>query len=286
MSQVNRRRATLLILVGCCMYAGVCLLGVAAASAKGPQAQSSVVGGIRASLAQWGFTVAIADSRGSLCTGSVISPTRVVTAAHCVGDPSQITVRANSTAAFFGGETRGVVGAAIHPGFNGIYNDIAVLSLSSATTAPPIPLANASDDAAYTPPGNILSVAGFGVRNPLSFGKPKLGVLTAVTVFTTVSGKCRDFVEPATEVCDVGGRFGTAFRGFKRRKVLRGICSGDSGGPLVADTPSGPRLLGVAEAGISPPKRSAFGFVRCGLRGFPGIHIRIAPNLGFIQSQL
>jgi secreted trypsin-like serine protease len=77
-----------------------------------------------------------------------------------------------------------------------------------------------------------------------------------------------------------------AFNGRKRRAVKRGICFGDSGGPLVAATPAGPRLIGVAEGGLAPSKRAAFGFVLCGLNGFPAIHTRVAPNLAFINAQL
>jgi trypsin len=271
--------------LGCCA-AALAVLMPAAAAAKGPTAHSSVVGGRPASLAEWGFTVAITNGTG-LCTGSVISPTRVLTAAHCTASPSQMAVTAGRTSLFGGGgEVLGVSAVAIHPGFDGAFNDLAVLTLSYPTTAPPIALANAADDAAFIRPGAALAVAGFGSRNPLAFGKPKLGFLTTAKVSPTRSRRCLILYEPTTELCDAGGRAGVAFSGRKRRAVRRGICFGDSGGPLVAATPAGLRLIGVAEGGLAPSKRAAFGFVLCGLNGFPAIHTRVAPNLAFINAQL
>lgn len=277
-----RVKAVGLTMVGvllCCATA----VGMAnPAAAHGPRAHKSITGGQAVSPAQWGFTVALVTPR-ELCTGVVIAPLRVLTAAHCARDTVKTTVRANSPFAFFGGETRSVEGAAVAPGYDRRHNDIAVLKLSAPTTATPITLASAADDAAYTPVGNPLSIAGFGRRNPSIFGKPKVGVLTAATTYS-VTG-CRWFLSPATEVCDQGGRIGTAFSARKRRPVMRDTCGGDSGGPLVANTPAGPRLLGILSGGLSL-RRGPFSFIQCGLRGYPSIHVRVAPYLGFIQSQL
>jgi secreted trypsin-like serine protease len=48
-------------------------------------------------------------------------------------------------------------------------------------------------------------------------------------------------------------------------------CIGDSGGPVVANTPAGPRLVGVVSAGPFP----------CGLDA-PSIYARVSSRLGFI----
>jgi hypothetical protein len=55
---------------------------------------------------------------------------------------------------------------------------------------------------------------------------------------------------------------------------------------MVAITPAGSRLVGVAEATAAPSKRSPFGFVHCGLKGYPAIHTRVASWLSFIQGNL
>jgi trypsin len=253
------------------------------AGASEPRARASVIGGSPASLQEWGFTAALVHP-DSLCTGIVLAPTKVLTTAHCVRDPSALVVRTNSTSAFAGGEVSSVAAAAIAPGFaRGFRNDLAMLTLTIPTTAPPIQLADAAEDAAYTRIGAPLSVAGFGNRNPL-LGRQKIGSLITADV------QVRRCPLPAWAICDSGGRAGTAFRRVRgrllRRKVKSAVCSGDSGGPLVARTPAGPRLIGIAEASAGPRKPNPFFFVICGLKGFPSLHSRASSYLEFIQGSL
>jgi secreted trypsin-like serine protease len=266
----------------------VCVIGLlvsfaaAGAVAKAPRAKASVVGGTPASLTDWGFTVAVLTPN-SLCTGSVISPTKVLTAAHCVSNPATMTVRSGSTLAFAGGEVHSVSGAAVNPGWNhGFIGDLAVLTLRTPTSAPAIRLASPAEDSVLTAPGARLSVAGFGARNPAPRRKPKIGVLKTAPAF--VHGFCP---LPTSVMCDAGGKSGlVAIRKVKRKKrkrsIQRTICAGDSGGPMVAATAAGLRQVGVAEATAAPPKHSAFGFVWCGLKGFPAIHTRTASWLSFV----
>ena len=268
----------------------ICVTGLlvsfaaAGAAAKGPRAKASVIGGTPASITDWGFTAAVLTPH-SLCTGSVIAPTKVLTAAHCVASPSTMTVRTGSNLAFAGGEVHSVRAAAINPGWNhGFLGDLAVLTLGTPTSAPSIQLASAAEDPVLTKPGAALAVAGFGARNPAPRRKPKIGVLMTAPVF--IHGFCP---VPTSLMCDAGGKSGLiAVRKIRRKKlrrpIQRTICAGDSGGPMIATTPTGPRLVGVAEATAAPPKRSAFGFVWCGLKGFPALHTRAASWLSFIQG--
>src|SRR3954451_9644422 len=261
---------------------GVLFAGIADAS---PRAGKSVIGGTVANIDQWSFGAAVLTPT-SLCTGTVISPTRVLTAAHCVGNPATMTVRTRSISAFAGGETLRVSAVAFAPGFaHRFENDLAVLTLETPTTATPLQLASAAEDSAYTQPGSPLSEAGFGNRNPLIGGKPKIGLLTQTTV------TARFCPLPVWAICDAGRKVGFAARRIKRkvrrRTVRASVCSGDSGGPLVANTPSGPRLVGTAEASTAPPsKRNPFFFVICGLKGYPSVHTRSSTYSDFIQANL
>jgi secreted trypsin-like serine protease len=270
--------------VALCVSALIAAFAAGAADAS-PRAGKSVIGGAAATIEQWPFAAAVLTPT-TLCTGTVISPTRVLTAGHCVGNPLTMTVRTGSTSAFSGGEALAVSSVVFAPGFaHGFQNDLAILTLKTPTSATPIQLADAAEDAAYTQPGAPLSVAGFGNRNPLIVGKQQIGVLTATNV------AARFCPLPQWAICDSGGKIGFAVRRLrrkvKRRKVKATICSGDSGGPLVANTPAGPRLIGTAEASTAPPsKRNPFFFVICGLKGYPSVHTRSYLYHDFIESNL
>jgi secreted trypsin-like serine protease len=273
--------------VGAVVLCATGLIGLVAggsATAK-PRAHSSIIGGTPASPDQWSFAVAVLTPT-TLCTGTVISPTRVLTAGHCAGNPLTMTVRARSSSAFTGGEALGVSAVTFAPGYaHGFENDLALLPLKSPTTATPILLASAAEDAAYSQPGAPLSIAGFGNRNPLLVGKPRFGLLTATNV------SARFCPLPQWAICDSGSRVGVAFRRIKRKlrrhPVMRSVCQGDSGGPLVANTPAGPRLVGTAEASTAPvSKRNPFFFVICGLKGYPSVHTRSYTYQDFILANL
>jgi secreted trypsin-like serine protease len=270
--------------VAICAIALVGMLAAGVADAS-PRAAKSVIGGTPASVTQWPFAAAVLTPT-TLCTGTVLSSTKILTAGHCVGNPATMTVRTQSPSAFAGGEVHGVSSIAFAPGFAHTFeNDLAILTLSTPTSATPIQIASAAEDAAYTRPGAQLSEAGFGNRNPVIVGKQRIGLLTA----TTVSAKFCPL--PVWAICDAGRRVGVAFRRFrrkvKRRTIRAAVCSGDSGGPLVANTPAGPRLIGTAEASTAPPsKRNPFFFVICGLKGYPSVHTRTSLYGDFIRSNL
>jgi secreted trypsin-like serine protease len=286
-----RRRWAISLLAG--LSALVCLVPVASASVSAHKSVIPVRGRHRvANLRDWGFTVGVRWTQGRIvgtCTGVVIAPTKVLTAAHCAAPVQTIRVIANQITLWGGGgQNLGVASAAMAPDFglgaNGdLQNDLMVLTLASPTTAAPIRIASASEDAQFTRLDSQLAVAGFGSRNPFKDGKPKLGVLTSAPAFVRPTG-CLGLT--ANLLCDSGPRSNwVEYYGRKRRTIQAIPCDGDSGGPLVARTASGPVLVGIEKAGYSK-RFGPFSDVECGLKGWGNIHTRVAPYLQFIQANL
>ena len=280
---MRRRIAHACAALVACLALSVAAAGVQAA----PIAHKSIVGGAPADPSQFPFITTV-ETRHSLCTGSVISPTHVLTAAHCIeSDASGLTVRIGSATAFSGGEVHAVSAVSINPGWvHSLQSDLAVLTLSQPTSAPPIPLATEEQDALLTRPGAPLTAAGYGRRSPWAKGKPKVGLLTSTQV--VAFGFCP---LPHGLMCDAGGRSGLVAKArikghLRKRPVMRSVCSGDSGGPLIASTSTGPVEVGVAEASLAAPRHSPWGKVYCGLKGAFSLHTRVSEYQDFLQASL
>lgn len=251
------------------------------ASSAGPramtEARASIVGGGKANFARWQFTVAVIRQGRFSCGGAVISATKVLTAGHCAAgiEPTKLAVIANRLRPSDprGGEVIGVTAAQIHPGYaSRELTDLGVLTLSRPTTASPIAVPGAEEAAALTPRRRRLRVAGWGARHP--FGMRLSPVLKRTTERVRGGRRCRRAYGPVfsarTMLCAQG-------RKLRRLRPIRATaCSGDSGGPLVADTPFGPRLVGVV----------SFGASICGAPGAPTVYSRVGAGTDFIKAAL
>jgi trypsin len=251
-------RATIIAIVT--MLAALSTVSVASADVS-----PMIVGGTRANINDYKWTVYLASTSGSqFCGGTLVRANKVVTAAHCT-----VGRTAANTRVVWGREdkqsTAGTVATVsriwIHPSYTTATRgfDVSVLTLSTNLPAPYLPLATTADTALYAA-GTQTTILGWGTT---SSGGGASRYLLKATVPLTSDATCRS-------------AYGTSF--IQSAMVCAGLpnggvdtCQGDSGGPLVA----GGKLIGDTSWGRG-----------CALAGYPGVYGRIATYNAAITAQL
>ncbi|HYI28606.1 MAG TPA: trypsin-like serine protease [Bradyrhizobium sp.] len=213
------------------MIAGLLLLAAPAHAIVGGGAPSA--DGVGRSV------VTIVGSRGNFCTGALIAPTLVLTAAHCVQPGA--TYKIVEYGADRQPQLQDVRSVAIHPGFNmqamaahRATADVALLRLDA-------PLKGKAASVAGVPQipivvGSRFTIAGIGVT-VRGDGKSGGTIRVAGLIATGKPGTLQiRLVDPVGQ----GTRDGL------------GACTGDSGGPAFEDKPGGPVIVGVVSWSTGP----------------------------------
>ncbi|MEU9394436.1 serine protease [Streptomyces sp. NPDC048324] len=237
-----------------------------------PAPADVVVGGFPVDISQSPWTVALSSRdrfggtrAGQFCGGVAITPTTVLTAAHCMGeevlgsppdrarDLKVITGRTDLLAER--GREIAVRDVQVNPGYDSATNagDFALLTLAEPLPGSPVIAMAAAGDPAYRPDTDAV-VYGWG---DLTGGGDYARTLHAARVRVLPDAQC--------EKAYPGGDEGTYVAGSMlcagEPQGGRDACQGDSGGPLVAQG----KLIGLVSWGSG-----------CGRAGSPGVYTRVS----------
>jgi secreted trypsin-like serine protease len=245
----------LLIALACIAIAALALPAAAPAE---PTAQASIVGGRAGSIAEFpylSFIEAREGEHGFACTGTVVAPRVVLTAAHCVesldhggltpAEDYALATGVTSPAEAKAPDIFRVVEAHAFPGFDPgtLHGDAGILILDRPTTVPLLSLASAGDASLYTG-GASVQLAGWGLTHANAKEEPSGLRTTSMVVQSAASCKAKTHgyyspFSPAAQMCtlDVPGK-------------KSGGCFGDSGGPTIGLRPDGTAVeLGIISTG-------------------------------------
>lgn len=185
-----------------------------------------------------------------LCSGTLIAPNVILTAAHCVEnriDDKSIAVAftvAPSCEIAEAGKTENIrisdkiivhdtYGAVFNP-----YSDLALIRFSGSTPAGYQPMSLIFDQVNLSADQKVF-LAGFGSEVDYNYNRGQVARLKYATVYP--------FVEKRSNRTDmiITKNNAKQVMSFDQRRG-EGACAGDSGGPSMLMTPTGLKLLGVA----------------------------------------
>jgi trypsin len=264
------------------------LLATAALALGVSSPAQAVVGGSDAAPGEYPYVAHIVIDRAFQCTGTLVTPRHVVTAAHCssiapggianvaIGQPGQLielSIGAHKTpsASLLGGyqsdgEKHVASQVFVNPGWMGlgsVSHDAAVIELDTPSAKTPVQIASAGERSLWTA-GTLATIAGFGVTEA---DGDQPDVLQEARVPIVADEDAAEAYPYLVEGVD------PVFGGFESEtQVAAGFpqggvdtCQGDSGGPLLVSAGSSMRLVGDTSYGVG-----------CAEPGFPGVYGRLA----------
>lgn len=271
-----------------CLALGLAATSVfATANPKRIDRVPRIIGGTVVSDDEFGYVAYIEClntkyQANSYCTGSLIAPNVVMTAAHCtMMSPGHSYTPDNYNVGFvrklpdqsvpYHGLK--VSKALVNPNFNSttVKNDIALLILSED-----VPSSKATPVKIYTgkySTNSVVRAAGFGITDPTDPHSVPTGLME-VDLGIGADSLCEKestTYDPETQICTNGTKD-------------KDTCNGDSGGPLSIKTDtrnSGWAVLGITSYGATS-NDNPLGL--CAQAGIPGYYTHVAPYVDWIAK--
>ena len=215
--------------------------------------QRKIIGGREVVPGEWPFVVRVDASLR--CTGSLVAPNWVLTAAHCLVDDEGIVDEPGDVSVFLGYDwdkgvcenTREEIGRVIvHPDYDhrprGSIPDAALVEILQEAPADPIKLLTPEEEALYAPAGTSATVIGGGRQEDGS--RPR--ILRQVDLILWSTEDCRE--NSLWESWESGVINESAL--CAGRVESKETASGDSGGSFVVPLPAGGwGLVGIHNLG-------------------------------------
>ncbi|KAL6428332.1 hypothetical protein ACFW04_008549 [Cataglyphis niger] len=222
----------------------------------------AIVGGTPAAPGEFPYQVSLNYQGSHVCGGSIIAPTKILTAAHCVDFIRNVNLLLIKTGSIYSssGEVHAVKYIRMHPSYDGQQSsawkcDVAVITLQRPIqynqNQAPITVATSQPS-----PSAVFTLAGWGMTRA---NGPTSQILLKMNQSFVSLSQCqqahRSMPMSYSHLCTLN-----------RRGI--GACQGDSGGPLVANGIQ----YGIT-SWVAP----------CGL-GLPDVYTNVANFVSFIQS--